>query len=61
MHILPNISRGKGNQTTKFGQLMEYNMKNISVEKSYTTCAGETIPRPLSKKIKIEHIPELIV
>ena len=33
----------------KFGQLIEYNMKNIFVEKSYTKCAGETIPRPLSK------------
>ena len=25
MYILPNISRSKGNQTMKFGQLMEYN------------------------------------
>ena len=30
----------------KFDQLIEYNMGNISVEKSYTKCAGETIPRP---------------
>ena len=28
----------------KFGQLIEYNMRNIFVEKSYTKCAGETIP-----------------
>ena len=34
----------------KFGQLLEYNMKNIFVEKSYTKCGGETIPRPFSKK-----------
>ena len=27
----------------KFGQLIEYNMRNISVEKSWTKCAGETI------------------
>ena len=33
-----------------FGQLIEYNMKNISVEKSYTTCVGETIVRLVSKK-----------
>ena len=33
----------------KFGQLIEYNMRNIFVEKSYSECAGETIPRPLSK------------
>ena len=37
----------------KFGQLIEYKMRNISVEKSYTKCAGETIPRPLSKKSKL--------
>ena len=53
IHILPNISRSKGNQTMKFGQLIEYNMRNIFVEKSYTKCAGETIPRPLSKKSKL--------
>ena len=37
----------------KFGQLIEYNMRNIFVEKSYTKYAGETIPRPLSKKSKL--------
>ena len=52
IHILPNISRSKGNQAMKFGQLIEYNMRNISVEKSYPKYAGETIPRPLSKKSK---------
>ena len=29
IHILRNISRIKGNQTMKFGQLIEYNMTNI--------------------------------
>ena len=29
MHILPDISRSKGNQTMKFGQLIEYNIRNI--------------------------------
>ena len=53
IHILPNISRSKGNKAMKFGQLIEYNMRNIFVEKSYTKCAGETIPRPLSKKSKL--------
>ena len=37
-HILPNISRTKDNQTMKFGQLIEYNMRNIFVEISYTKC-----------------------
>ena len=45
----------------KFGQLIEYNMRNIFDEKSYSKCAGETIPRSLSKKIKIEHISGSIV
>ena len=34
LHILPNISRSKGNQTMKSGQLIEYNMRNIFLEKS---------------------------
>ena len=37
----------------KFGQLIEHNMRNIFVEKSYTKCAEETIYGPLSKKSKL--------
>ena len=37
----------------KFGQLIEYIMWNIFVEKSYRKCAGETIPVRLSKKSKL--------
>ena len=33
IHILPNISQSKGNQTMKFGQLIEYNMKNTFLQK----------------------------
>ena len=51
--MFPNISRSKGNQTMKFDQLIQYNMRNIFVEKSCTKYAGETIPRPLSKKPKL--------
>ena len=47
LDILPNISRSKGNQAMKSCQLIEYNMRNIFVEKSYTKCAGETIPQTL--------------
>ena len=36
----------------KFGQLIEYNMGNIFLEKSHTKCSGVTIPRLLSKKSK---------
>ena len=53
LHILPNISRGKGNQTMKFGQLIECNMRNIFLEKSYTKCGGETSLRPFSEKLKL--------
>ena len=52
-HKLPNISRSKDNQTMKLGQLIEYNMRNIFVEKSYTKCGGETILRHFSKKSKL--------
>ena len=37
----------------KFGQLMEYNMRNIIPEKSYTKYVGETNLRPFSKKSKL--------
>ena len=43
IHILPNISRNKSNQVTKFGQLIEYNMRNIFLETSDTKHGGETI------------------
>ena len=35
------------------GKLIEYNMRNIFVEKSYTKCALDTVPRPLYKKSKL--------
>ena len=60
MHILSSISRSKDNHTMKIGQLIQYNMRNIFLKKSYTECGGETIPRPFSKK-KVEHISESIV
>ena len=37
----------------KFGQLIEYKITNIFLEKSYTKCYGETIPRPFSKNSKL--------
>ena len=52
VYILPKISRRKGNHVMEFAQLRENNMKNIFLEKSYTKCDGETIPRPISTKAK---------
>ena len=53
IHIFTNISRSKGNQALKFGQLIVYNMRNILLEKSYAKCDRETISRPFSKKSKL--------
>ena len=46
IHIMPNTSRGKGNQTIKFGQLIECNMRNIFLEKSYTNVVEKLVPNP---------------
>ena len=48
INLLSNISRGKCNQLMKFCQLIDYNMRNIFLEKSYTKWGGETSPRPFS-------------
>ena len=53
MHMLPSISRTKCNQAVKFGQLIEHNMRNVFLERSYRKCDGETIPRSFSKKSKM--------
>ena len=53
IHILPNISRSKSNQEMKFGQLIQYNTRNIFLEKSYMKYFEETIIRPFSIKLKL--------
>ena len=40
--VLPNFSRSKTNQKIKFGQLIEYNMQKIFLEKSYTECGARS-------------------
>ena len=52
IHILPNILRSKRNETMKFGQLIEYKMRNIFLEKLNTKCGRKTSPRPFTKKSK---------
>ena len=37
----------------KVGQLMECNMRNIFLEKSYKKCDEETSPRPLSEELRL--------
>ena len=53
IQIMPNISRNKHNQSMKFGQLIDYNTKNIFLEKSYTKSDGKSIPRHFPKKSKL--------
>ena len=38
IHILSNIPRSKDNQTMTFGQLIEYKVMNIFLEKSCAKC-----------------------
>ena len=47
IHILPNISQRKSNQIMKFGQLTEYNKRNIFLQKSCRKCGREAGPRPI--------------
>ena len=51
--IETSLSRSKGNQTMKLDQLIEYNMRNIFLEKSYINYGVKTSPRPFSKKSKL--------
>ena len=49
IHILPNISRSKGNQAMEFYQLIEYNITNIFLEKAYTKCGGKLVQHSFLK------------
>ena len=42
IHILPNISQSKDNQTMKFLQLIEYNKINVFLQKLYGELGRET-------------------
>ena len=53
MHMLTNILRSKDNQAMKTDQLLEYNLRNIFLEKSYTKYGAKTFPKPFSKKSKL--------
>ena len=43
MYISHNISRSKSNQTIIFGQLVDYNMRIIFLEKSYTNLVDKLV------------------
>ena len=49
IHILPDISRSKSNQVIKFGQSIEYKMRNMFLEKSYTNKIEKPVLDPFLK------------
>ena len=59
IHILPNISKSKDNKTMKFGQLIDYNTKNIFLENCNfhsQNLIREAGPRRFYKKSKAVRI-----
>ena len=50
IHTFPNIPKTEGSETLKLGQLIEYNISHIFLEKLSTKCGVENIPRPFSTK-----------
>ena len=44
IHLLPNISQSKDNQTMKFGQLIEYNKINTYLKNYAENEAGRLVP-----------------
>ena len=53
IHTFPYIARGNDNQTVKFGQLKEYNMRKIFLEKSYVV--EKLVPNPFLKNQNWAH------
>ena len=52
MHIFPNISISKNNQAIKFGQLIEYTMRNIFLNNHTPDVVEKLFPNPFLKKSK---------
>ena len=50
VHILSNISRSKGKLTMKFGQLIEYNKRNIFLQNYTENEPGRLVPNPFFSK-----------
>ena len=44
IHILPNISKSKGNQKMKLGQLIEYNMRNNFLKNRKQNAVEKVVP-----------------
>ena len=55
-HTLSSVSRSKGNQTIKFGQLVEYNIRNIFFWKFMPKMWCRNYSQTLFWKMKIDNI-----
>ena len=44
----------------KFGQLIEYNVRNIFLKKPCSKYDGKTIPRRFSEKLKVDQLSETL-
>ena len=51
LHIFPNILKSKGNQTMKFGQLIDYSMRKVFfLQKNHTqNMVEKLVPDPFLK------------
>ena len=49
IQILPNTLRSKGNQTLKFGQLIEYNTRRIFLRNYTQNLEEKLVPDPFLK------------
>ena len=49
IHILPNISRSKGNRTMKFGQFIEYNVEIFFLKNHTQRLVEKLVPNPFIK------------
>ena len=56
IHILLNISRRKGSQTMKFGQLIDYNMRNIFLKNHAKNVVEKLVPDPFVKNQSSTHL-----
>ena len=56
INIAQYLSMSKNNPTIKLGKFIEYNMRNIFLEKSYRKCGGGNITGPFSKNSKLAYL-----
>ena len=63
IHILPNISQSKGSQIMKFGQLIEYNKRNIFLQNYAENNARRLVPDLFLffKKVQYDDNPQLAI